>query len=86
MTSDYFISIATNIFPQIKEQLLKIPFNNIRLQDIRMHCYDKYTAEKYQEYILGNFITSLERTCTAQGKGTMIDYILDRYKAGDNDS
>lgn len=86
MTSDYFISIATNIFPQVREQLSKIPFNNIRLQDVRSHCYDKYTEEKYQEYTLGNFIISLDRTCVAQGKETIIDYILDKYKTADMDS
>lgn len=84
MTSDYFISIATHIFPQIKEQLSKIPINNVRLQSIREHCYDKYTEEKYQEYTLGCFVTSLDRTCIAQGTGTIIDYILDKYKASDN--
>lgn len=86
MTSDYFISIATHIFPQIGEQLSKIPFNNIRLQDIRQRCYDTYTEEKYNEHTLGNFIISLDRTCVAQNRNTMVDYILDRYKASDNDN
>jgi hypothetical protein len=85
LTSDYVISIATNAFPQVREQFLKIPFNNVREQDIRDHCYDKYTEEKYQEYTLGNFIISLDRNCTAQGKETMIDYILDKYKTDEND-
>lgn len=84
MTSDYFLSIATNIFPQIREQFLKIPFNNVREQNIRQHCYDKYTEDKYQEYTLGNFIVSLDRTCVAQDKGTIIDHILDEYKASDS--
>lgn len=86
MTSDYLLAIAINIFPQIRKQLLNIPFNNVRQQDIRIHCYDKYTEEKYQEYTLGNFVTSLDRTCVARNEGTMIDYILDRYKVGANDS
>lgn len=84
MTSDYFISIATHIFPQIREQILKIPFNNIREQSIRMHCYDTYTEEKYQEYTLGNFVSSLDRTCVAQNEGTMIDYILNCFCNSDN--
>lgn len=86
MTSDYFISIATHIFPQIREQILKIPFNNIREQCIRLHCYDTYTEEKYQEYTLGNFVSSLDRTYVAQNRGTMIDYILNSYRESDNKS
>lgn len=80
LTSDYFISIATHIFPKIREELLKIPFNNVRLQDIRLHCTDIYTEEKYREYTLGTFIVSLERSCAAQSQGTMIEYIMNKYK------
>lgn len=85
MMSDYILSIATNTFPQIREQFLEIPFNNVREQDIRRHCHDRYTEEKYQEYTLGNFIMSLDRTCAAQDKGTFIDYILEEYGTGDNE-
>lgn len=80
MTSDYFVSIATHIFPQVRDQLLAVPFNNIRLQNIRHHCHDHYTVEKYKEYTLGNFIVSLDRNCVAQNKNTIIDFILDKYK------
>lgn len=80
MTSDYFISIATHIFPQIREQILKIPFNNVREQNIRQHCYDNYTEEKYREYTLGNFIVSLDRNCVSQNRNTIIDFILDKYQ------
>lgn len=86
MTSDYFISIATHIFPQIREELLKIPFNNVKLQDIRLHCADIYTEDKYKEYTLGTFVVSLERSCVVRegGEKTIVDYIVDKYKINDN--
>lgn len=83
-TIDYMISVACNTFPDVKQILAEVPYNNDKAFELARHLMEPFDEERYKVYTKETSIQFLTHKLGTfqkeQTKNTIYEYILKKYQ------
>lgn len=74
--TDYFIAIAANRYPEVRNAMEKVPLNNVIVDELMLHLEEPYSKEALRKYTCGCFFTNMDNKYSGNGgEGSIYEQI-----------